>query len=61
MKTGRPLTTGKYQTRQELIEAVVGFYSERRLSDAQIARIVGVSPTCVITIVHRHFADLANK
>ena len=50
---GRPKTTGKYQTRRELEEAVRGFNEDRRIKEAQIACICCVSPTTVANILRR--------
>jgi hypothetical protein len=49
--TGRNKTTGKYGSREELIEQVVGFKSRRGMSDSSIARICQVSPGTVSNIL----------
>lgn len=48
---GRHKTTGKFCTREELIEQVIGFKTQRGLSAASIARICKVSPGTVSNIL----------
>lgn len=52
--TGRKKTTGKYDTREELIEKVIGFKTQRGLSDTSIARICQVSAGTVANILNEY-------
>ena len=48
---GRNKTTGKYGSREELIRQVMGFKTQRGMSDSSIARICQVSPGTVSNIL----------
>lgn len=48
---GRKPTTGRYATREELVEAVWGFYDMPNTSIAQVARICRVSEGVVAKVL----------
>jgi DNA invertase Pin-like site-specific DNA recombinase len=47
---GRHLTTGKYETREELVDNVCAFYDMCH-TQTQVARITGISQTTVANIL----------
>ena len=47
------MTTGRYQTRAELVEAVWHFWAAPDLKQADIARLCRVSPGVVATILKK--------
>lgn len=51
VKNGRKQTTGKYDTREELVSNILRMLLERRLSKSSIARVCKVSPTTVESII----------
>jgi len=48
---GRPKTTGRYATREELEESALQFYYESTQNVSQIAKTCGVSDQTVHTII----------
>lgn len=48
----RKLTTGRYQTREELVREVWAWYRMKGTTQAQIARICRVSPGTVQKILN---------
>jgi len=52
---GRKLTTGRYDTRQELEDIVVWFYKNSPNSMSAIADMVRVSQGTVSRIIDAHF------
>jgi len=48
---GRKVTTGKYKTRDELVQNVHFFYHHSGQNQAQVARTTGVSDATVANIL----------
>ncbi len=53
MRKGRPTSTGKYKTREELEEAIFDRCFNRGWSARHIARVVGLSATTVSALIKR--------
>lgn len=53
MKKGRPMSSGKYATREALEEAVFDRYFNRGYGYKRISRVVGVSDMTVANIIKR--------
>jgi DNA invertase Pin-like site-specific DNA recombinase len=53
MKKGRPMSSGKYATREALEEAVFDRCFNRGWSARHIARVVGLSASTVSNIINR--------
>jgi DNA-binding transcriptional regulator LsrR (DeoR family) len=50
---GRKATTGKYKTRDELVQNVHFFYHHTDQNQAQVARTTGVSDATVANILRK--------
>lgn len=46
-------TTGRYKTREELVDAVLGYYYISGASESQVAKSVKISPSTVSNILKK--------
>jgi len=53
VKLGRKLTSGKYESREDLVSNILRLYRERQLSPSSIGRICKVSSVTVVSVLKR--------